>query len=433
MLIFPVHIAPESTADIPDDASQGVRLVILGPKYPHTKNVDDSIACQYVNDTINSKGSSPRYYKNTLIFLAPDAAKLETLEKTTAQYLAWESIMRDDKAQTLNLDNFQRSQATTKRDSSKKDVDTQLQQTYLWAIVPTQEDDPQGSITWEDIRLQGDDSPIEKASRKLIHEEHLIKTYSASRLCLEALDNYLWKEKINRNHISLKQLWEYLAQYLYLPRLKDSSVLLDVIRNGVASTDWSQYFAYADAWDDTRGRYSGLKTGEIINPTLSNQSLVVKPTIAQQQLEADRAADADADAKNQSDSAITIPSTGDGTSPNAGDSSGGRYDPTGGARNIPSTPPKVAKTVRTCRKLLTFSFLERFHGSVDLDALRINRDASQIADEIIQHLNSLPGVTVNITLEIEAEIPEGAPEDVIRTITENGSTLKFKACEFEQE
>jgi hypothetical protein len=37
---------------------------------------------------------------------------------------------------------------------------------------------------------------------------------------------------------------------------------------------------------------------------------------------------------------------------------------------------------------------------------------------------ALPGVTV--TLEIEAEVPSGAPDHVVRTLTENDRTLKFQ-------
>jgi hypothetical protein len=32
---------------------------------------------------------------------------------------------------------------------------------------------------------------------------------------------------------------------------------------------------------------------------------------------------------------------------------------------------------------------------------------------------------VQVTLEIEAEIPEGASDNVVRTVTENSRTLKF--------
>lgn len=37
-----------------------------------------------------------------------------------------------------------------------------------------------------------------------------------------------------------------------------------------------------------------------------------------------------------------------------------------------------------------------------------------------------------MSLEIRAEIPKGAPENVIRVVTENARTLKFKSQGFEE-
>ena len=68
---------------------------------------------------------------------------------------------------------------------------------------------------------------------------------------------------------------------------------------------------------------------------------------------------------------------------------------------------------------------KRYHGTVSLDAARAGRDAGRIADEVITHLVGLVGSKVQVTLEIEAEIPEGASDSVVRTVTENGRTLKF--------
>ena len=61
------------------------------------------------------------------------------------------------------------------------------------------------------------------------------------------------------------------------------------------------------------------------------------------------------------------------------------------------------------------------------------RDASKIADEVITHLVGLIGSSVRVTLEIEAEIPSGAPESVVRVVTENSRTLKFDSQGFEKE
>jgi hypothetical protein len=63
----------------------------------------------------------------------------------------------------------------------------------------------------------------------------------------------------------------------------------------------------------------------------------------------------------------------------------------------------------------------------------VGRDASHIADEVIAHLAGLVVSKVKITLEIEAEIPNGAPDHVVRTVTENSVTLKFKNQGFETE
>jgi hypothetical protein len=60
-----------------------------------------------------------------------------------------------------------------------------------------------------------------------------------------------------------------------------------------------------------------------------------------------------------------------------------------------------------------------------LDAARVGRDASRIADEVITHLVGLIGSNVTITLEIEADISAGVPDNVVRTVTENSRTLKF--------
>ena len=52
---------------------------------------------------------------------------------------------------------------------------------------------------------------------------------------------------------------------------------------------------------------------------------------------------------------------------------------------------------------------------------------------MVQHLSGLVGATVTVTIEIEAEIPSGAPDNVIRTVTENCRTLKFENQGFEEE
>ena len=68
-----------------------------------------------------------------------------------------------------------------------------------------------------------------------------------------------------------------------------------------------------------------------------------------------------------------------------------------------------------------------------LDPTRVGRDASRIADEVIAHLAGQVDAEVTVTLEIEATLPNGATDQLIRTVTENGRTLKFTSQGFESE
>jgi hypothetical protein len=43
------------------------------------------------------------------------------------------------------------------------------------------------------------------------------------------------------------------------------------------------------------------------------------------------------------------------------------------------------------------------------------------------------GADVHVTMEIQAVVPAGVPDNVVRTVTENSRTLKFKTQGFERE
>ncbi len=56
-----------------------------------------------------------------------------------------------------------------------------------------------------------------------------------------------------------------------------------------------------------------------------------------------------------------------------------------------------------------------------------------MAEEVISHLSGLVGADVTVTLEIAANIPNGAPDNIVRTVTENSNTLKFRSHGFEKD
>ena len=55
----------------------------------------------------------------------------------------------------------------------------------------------------------------------------------------------------------------------------------------------------------------------------------------------------------------------------------------------------------------------------------------KMAQEIISSLAGQHGTTLRVTIDIEAERPEGFTESTMRTVTENARTLKITDTGFE--
>jgi len=236
-------------SDIPDERT--ARLVVLGPEFPHTAKDASSAARKEAGSILESRGSSPRSYRNTLVFLAADSNRLKELQSAVRQFLAWDSICDD--RETLNLDPFQTKQAEMKRRNADETVDTRIPETFQWLIVPGQSD-PKGDIEWTEIPLKGQDSLAARATKKLKNEELLMVELGDVRLRHELDRVPLWRG----DHVGVKQLAEDMAKYLYLPRLRDEHVLLGAIPEGVARLTWqAETFAYADGWDEQTQRYKG--------------------------------------------------------------------------------------------------------------------------------------------------------------------------------
>jgi predicted AAA+ superfamily ATPase len=406
-----------SSGDVPDEKE--ARLLILGPDYPHTAKDAASAARREAANLLEWRGSSHRNYKNTIVFLAPDTNRLRELREAVRQYLAWDSIWGD--RVTLNLDQFQTRQAETKQKNADETVDARIPETFQWLIVPGQSD-PKGEIEWTEIRLQGQDRLAVRASKKLKNEELLMVQLGDVRLRHELDRVPLWRG----DHVGVKQLTEDVAKYLYLPRLKSEAVLIEAIREGVARLTWaSETFAYAEGWDEQKKRYQGLRAGQPIRVLTDAACLVVKPEVAQAQLEAEtktpsQGSDKDKGNGNGGGGGITVVNkegdddAGDG---NGGGGIGGGVVSGGAGGTTTVEPPQLC----------------RFHASAKLDAMRLGRDASKIAEEIVQHLTSIIGAEVEVTLEIQAHIPDGASPDLVRTINENCRTLKFADHGFEEE
>ena len=391
-----VHPLPQSGQDVPDD--RDARLVVLAIDTPYSKERGNP-AETTAKAILESRGSVPRLYRNSLVFLAVDKTRLQDLDEAVRRYLAWESILGE--REPLDLSPYQVKQAEIQKEAASSAVTARLPEAYQWLLVPGQSR-PDAPVEWLAMRLSGQDSLAARASKKLKGDELLVTGFAASRLRMELDRVPLWRG----DHVSTKQIVEDFARYLYLPRVGDPTVLLKSIGDGVALLTWEHdAFAYADSFDDEATRYRGLRGGQLVSlPDADAPGLLVKPDVARRQLDAE---------KPQPGSGGEAVRTGTGGE-----------DPAPGGGPGPGMPPPDKPTATQP---------VRFHGTVPLDSTRVGRDASRIADEVISHLSGLVGAKVTVTLEIQAEVPSGAPDHVVRTVTENSRTLKFTNQGFEKE
>lgn len=412
-----IHPLPQSSSDVADDLD--ARLVVLGIEHPYSKEPNNP-AEQAAKTILETRGNAPRLFRNTLVFLAVDKARLQDLDEALRRYLAWESILAEK--ELLDLSPHQVKQAETQRNSADGAVTARLPEAYQWLLTPIQQT-PQAPVEWQVARLTGQDPLAVRASKKLRNDD-LLATALAGSVLRQEMDRVpLWRG----DAVSIKQLIEDFAQYPYLPRLRDPSVLVAAVNEGLGLLLWVQdSFAYADSFDAASGRYRGLRSGQHLTITADQQhGLLVRPTVALKQQEDEAAAVT---------TSTTVVTNNGHTTGQVDGGRGGEVIVTGpGGAGRGAGAPRAGNAPSGIPIPAGPSAPKRFHGTVPLNPTRVGLEAGNIAAEVIAHLAGLVGAKVKVTLEIEAEIPTGAPDHVVRTVTENSRTLKFTTQGFEVE
>jgi predicted AAA+ superfamily ATPase len=384
-----IHPLPRTTADVPDDLE--TRLVILPPNEPYSKE-DDSNALVFSKKILEARGNSPRIYRNALVFLAADKIRLQDLDESIRRYLAWKTIV--DEQEILNLDAFQKKQAQTQMQNAEGNIKSRLPEAYQWLLVPGQKD-ASSEISWQALRISSSDPMAIRVMKKLRNDESVVPVLAPTMLRKNLDEVPLWRKE----NVAVRQLIEDFAKYLYLPRLITPQTLLNSMTEGIKSLAWeSETFAYAELYDEVRSEYKGVKVGELVPLSMDDRGWILKPDVAKTALEKMAP-------KPSSHSAST-----------------GAIPP-----SVTTNPGSISVTP------MQQSHPKRFYGTIELDPLRMTRDAGKVAEEVIAHLSGIVGANVKITLEISADIPDGVPDQTVRIVSENCRSLKFKNQDFESD
>jgi hypothetical protein len=72
-----------------------------------------------------------------------------------------------------------------------------------------------------------------------------------------------------------------------------------------------------------------------------------------------------------------------------------------------------------------------FHGNISINPSTAKLRLVQLAEEIISVLASDPNAEVQVSVEVQANFPDGAKDQTKRAVSENARTLGFKNADWE--
>lgn len=385
-----IHIfTPHS--DVPDDSE--LRLIVLPVENAYAKE-ETRMAFDAVLEYVRNNGSRPRYRGNRLIFLAPDHGAVGRLRDCIRTALAWGSIVDDVKASRLNIDLLQQKQAEKEFETASDVLPRVARDCYKWLLCPVQHSATDPKITVENFPLNTSASTIGKEVERVATENELvIPAWSPVHLRSKLKELYWKADKIA---VRADDFYEDTLRYLYLPRLKDRGVLAQAIVKGAATKDF-----FGTAYGQSGDTFEGFKFGDA-NVQLDDTLLLIEPEAA--------------NAYEAAHPVVPPGPTPPGPTP-PGPIPPGPTPP--GPVPPGPTPPAPTPKAKT------------FYGSAEVAPATAKVRLVQIAEEIIAVLTSDPNASVKVTLEISADFPAGAPDQVKRAVSENATALGFKTKNWE--
>jgi hypothetical protein len=374
-----VHTASLNPEEAEENSAVG--LVVLHPSFPHDARSEASPAEATVTDALKRRsGGRLRQARNTLIFVAPDAAMLAETRKAAKWTIAWKSI-RDDRA--LDLKDSQKEEVAKQFTNSTAALEASVRRTWshvFHPVAPRVDGEP---FALERVNFR---NPGSKSVAQAVWER-----ISSDQIVLEKLGRQTLSDRLKENwppdadHVTLATIRDWFISSARFERVRDEVVLgeaiSELVRDGLLD------FSYADSVG-ADGIYQGLASGKVVTVRFDGDALLVRRAVA----------DAQERAK------IVLPSTTDGSLPSTPDSSIAQ----------PNASPASKRALR------------RFYGSVDLNPERPVRDLQPIIDSIISELMRADGAKLSLRLEIEATAPGGFGTDDAAIIRDNARTLKFR-------
>lgn len=261
-----VHVCPTSPREVPD--SDALQLVILPPHQSlPSQQKDSDTARPAVEQLLRHRGTdeTQRTYRNTLLFIGARRGNIRELENIVRRHLAWDSILNGHELYSAipNLKDTRRDQTIDNVQTTDDAARERLFKAYRRLLVPSQENPRQDEYHITETEINADDGRIVWHARRQFDRDETIIAEMAPGLFADMLNRYIWSSENYQEHIGVDTLWTLMARHLYMPRLKNSDVLIRCIRGGVEEG----HFGYAQAYED--GTYVNHRFLQPVSGTIS--------------------------------------------------------------------------------------------------------------------------------------------------------------------
>ncbi len=244
-----VQVCPTSPSMVEDSAD--IQFVILPPQASlASREKEDDAARPTAQNILKYSGDDEkqRTFKNTLLFITAKRDDIRELRNLIKNYLAWNSIMNGDElhSKATDLEDTRLNQTIENLESAEKSVTGRLLKAYRWGLAPTQKDPQKNEYDFANVTTKTDNPNIVPRMRdQFISDEIIIKEIAPAMLA-EKLQQYIWSNETYKDHIEIDALWELMAQHIYMPRLRDRTVLSTCIKAGVQAGEFGLAHDYAD-------------------------------------------------------------------------------------------------------------------------------------------------------------------------------------------
>ena len=372
-------------ADVPDDAA--LRLIVLPVGKWFTRE-DQRQSTDAVLEYIANHGAKPRQRGNRLIFLAADHSTLSRLDDAARTALAWRSIVEDVKTTRLNIDLLQKSQAEKECNTSEEVLLRASRECYKWLLCPTQENPTLHDPTVDAFPLTTSSGNVGGEIERICTENELVISAWAPIHLRAKLHEFYWTD--GKTSANATQFYNDTLRYLYLPRLQNRKIFEQTIFAGTGSRDF-----FGIAYGETEDTLDGFSFGGG-NVVFDDSLILIEPESAQRYEVANRSGDAQE----------ILPPDSEEASPEE--------------QNV-NTPSQSSEADKP----------KAYYGKAEVPIQTAKVHLAKVADEIVSVLSSDPKVKVQVSVEISAEFPEGATDDIKRAISENARELELNISEWE--